>query len=91
MPKKSRWEATRAQVHQLCWLTLTLAPRDKIIPPPGAVVTGRRMLVDPRTEALYGERVPYIISKGIAGPSMKQALRALTPEEFLADRYAAGR
>jgi len=62
---------------------------DKIIPPPGAVVTGRRMLIDPRTEALYGERVPYIISKGIDGPSMKQALRALTPEEFLSDREHA--
>lgn len=59
---------------------------DKGIPPPGAVVTARRMLVDPRTEALYGERVPYIISKGMDGPNAKQAHRALTPEEFLADR-----
>ena len=44
------------------------------------------MLEDPRTEALYGERVPYIISKGMDGPDAKQAHRALTPEEFLADR-----
>ena len=60
--------------------------RDKGIPPPGAVVTARRMLVDPRTEALYGERVAYLISKGVDGPGAKQAHRALTPEEFLADR-----
>lgn len=60
---------------------------DKITPPPGAVVTARRMLVDPRTEALYGERVPYIISKGLDGPKAKQAARALTPEEFLANGY----
>lgn len=60
---------------------------DKVTPPPGAVVTARRMLVDPRTEALYGERVPYIISRGLDGPKAKQAARALTPEEFLGDGY----
>lgn len=57
------------------------------MPPPGAVVTARRMQVDPRTEALYGERVPYIISRGMDGPKAKQATRALTPEEFVSDRY----
>lgn len=56
------------------------------VPPPGAFVTARRMEIDPRAEALYGERVPYIISKGMDGPKAKQAHRALTPEEFLEDR-----
>ena len=47
------------------------------------------MLTDPRTEALYGERVPYVISKGLDGPQLQQAHRALTPEEFLFNGYAS--
>lgn len=62
---------------------------EKGTPPPGAVVTARRMLTDPRTEALYGERVPYVISKGLDGPQLQQAHRALTPEEFLSNGYAS--
>lgn len=31
---------------------------------PGAMVAARRMEQDPRDEALYGDRVPYVITRG---------------------------
>ncbi|CBQ72168.1 probable catalytic subunit of DNA polymerase zeta UPR-1 [Sporisorium reilianum SRZ2] len=54
---------------------------DKVAPPPGAAVSSRRMLADPRSEPQYGERVPYIISQG--EPRAKLNQQAVSPEAFL--------
>lgn len=40
---------------------------DKGPPPPGALISTRRMLEDPRTEPQYGERVPYVVITGAPG------------------------
>ena len=37
------------------------------IPPPGALISTRRMLEDPRAEPQYGERVPYVVITGAPG------------------------
>ena len=54
-------------------------------PPPGVAVAARRMLDDPNDEPQYGERIPYIISRG--GPHKRLVERAVTPEEFLANPW----
>ena len=54
------------------------------VPPPGAALATRRMLVDPRSEPEYGDRVPYILTQ--TKPGTKQVDKAVSPEEFLADR-----
>lgn len=43
------------------------------------------MLLDPRAEPQYGERVPYILFQGEA--KLLQVDRAISPEQFLADPY----
>ncbi|KAI9670771.1 MAG: DNA polymerase zeta [Caeruleum heppii] len=40
---------------------------DKGLPPPGALISTRRMLADPRAEPQYGERVPYVVITGAPG------------------------
>lgn len=55
---------------------------EKVNPPPGAVVAGRREESDFRDEAAYGERIPYVI---IRSEDRLQVDRALSPAEFLAD------
>ncbi len=50
-------------------------------PPPGVVVAARRMITDPNDEPQYGERVPYVISRG--EPDMLLAERAMDPLEML--------
>lgn len=52
-------------------------------PPPGAMVSARRMERDRRAEPEYGERVPYIIIESEAGKL--QVDKAVTPLEFLSD------
>ncbi|ETS63148.1 hypothetical protein PaG_02928 [Moesziomyces aphidis] len=54
---------------------------EKVAPPPGAAVSSRRMLADPRSEPQYGERVPYIISQG--EPRAKLNQQAVSPEAFM--------
>lgn len=34
------------------------------VPPPGAALAAKRMLLDKRSQCQYGERVPYVISQG---------------------------
>lgn len=53
---------------------------DKVVPPPGAFLAARRSTLDPRAEAEYGERVPYVITM-----SEKSRLvdRAVSPEVLL--------
>ena len=36
-------------------------------PPPGALISTRKMLRDPRAEPQYGERVPYVVITGAPG------------------------
>ncbi|KAF7784324.1 hypothetical protein Agabi119p4_489 [Agaricus bisporus var. burnettii] len=52
-------------------------------PPPGAVVAARRMVLDPNDEPQYGDRIPYIISRGEPGALLAE--RALDPLEMIND------
>lgn len=59
---------------------------DKGPPPPGALISTRRMLADPRLEPQYGERVPYVV---IAGPPRARLIdRCVAPEVLLEDESA---
>ena len=57
---------------------------DKGPPPPGVAVAARRILQDENDELQYGDRVPYVIVRG--DPHTRLVERAITPEEFLANR-----
>lgn len=50
-------------------------------PPPGALVSARRMRADARAEPQYGERVPYVVVSG--APGARLADRCVAPEELL--------
>ncbi|GHJ88161.1 hypothetical protein NliqN6_4563 [Naganishia liquefaciens] len=52
-------------------------------PPPGVMVASRKLTEDPRAEAEYGERVPYVITTGEAHRLVD---RAMAPEELLNNR-----
>jgi DNA polymerase zeta len=52
-------------------------------PPPGALISARRMLEDPRLEPQYGERVPYVVITG--GPQARLIDRCVAPEVLLHD------
>ncbi|SJL04429.1 related to DNA polymerase zeta, catalytic subunit [Armillaria ostoyae] len=54
---------------------------DKVPPPPGAAVAARRTLLDPHHEPQYGERVPYVISRG--PPDTRLVDRAMEPLDLL--------
>jgi len=54
---------------------------DKVAPPPGAALAGRRVIEDPNDEPQYGERIPYVITRG--EPGMKLVDRAVSPEEVV--------
>ncbi|ODH51256.1 hypothetical protein GX48_02685 [Paracoccidioides brasiliensis] len=56
---------------------------DKGMPPPGALLSSKRMLEDPRTEAQYGERVPYVVISGAPGARLID--RCVPPEVLLHD------
>ncbi|KAG8982295.1 DNA polymerase zeta, partial [Tulasnella sp. 427] len=57
---------------------------DKGPPPPGVVVAARRVTRDPRAEAQYGDRIPYVIVRG--EPKSRLVDRAFEPMEVLKDR-----
>lgn len=57
---------------------------DNVPPPPGVAVAARRMIEDPNDEPQYGDRVPYVITRG--EPNTRLVDRAVTPEELLKDR-----
>ena len=50
-------------------------------PPPGALISTRRMLEDPRSEPQYGERVPYVVIAGAPGARLID--RCVAPEVLL--------
>ena len=54
------------------------------VPPPGAALAAKQMLIDKRSQCQYGERVPYVISQG-AGKSRLIDL-ARDPMTMLKDR-----
>jgi DNA polymerase zeta len=56
---------------------------DKGPPPPGALISARRMIEDPRLEPQYGERVPYVVITG--GPRARLIDRCVAPEVLLHD------
>jgi DNA polymerase zeta len=56
---------------------------DKGLPPPGALISARRMLEDPRLEPQYGERVPYVVVTG--GPGARLIDRCVAPDVLLND------
>ena len=58
---------------------------DKVPPPPGAAVAARRMLKDMNDEPQYGERIPYVITRG--EPGMKLVDRAVAPDEMFHSGY----
>jgi len=54
------------------------------VPPPGAIISARKMMDDPRAEPQYGERVPYVVRAGAPGARLMD--RVVSPEEMLKDR-----
>jgi DNA polymerase zeta len=54
-------------------------------PPPGALISTRRMLVDARAEPQYGERIRYVVATGAPGARLVD--RCMPPEELLDDEH----
>ncbi|KAI9715895.1 MAG: hypothetical protein M1812_005715 [Candelaria pacifica] len=54
---------------------------DKGLPPPGAMISTKRMLEDPKAEPQYGERVPYVVITGAPGARLID--RCVAPETLL--------
>jgi DNA polymerase zeta len=61
--------------------------REKGLPPPGAIISARKMVDDPRAEPQYGERVPYVVTAGPPGSRLID--RVVSPEEMLKNKYSA--
>ena len=59
---------------------------DKAPAPPGALISTKRMLRDPRLEPQYGERVPYVVIAG--GPREPLYSRCVEPERLIYDENA---
>lgn len=59
---------------------------DKGPAPPGALISTKRMLRDPRLEPQYGERVPYVVIAG--APKEPLYSRCVEPERLLYDENA---
>ena len=54
---------------------------DRGLPPPGALISTKRMLEDPRAEPQYGERVPYVVITGAPGARLID--RCVAPDVLL--------
>ncbi|KAF2970659.1 hypothetical protein GQX73_g2873 [Xylaria multiplex] len=54
-------------------------------PPPGALISTKKMLGDARAEPQYGERVPYVVVSG--GPGARLIDRCVAPEELLSNSH----
>ncbi|KAI1320530.1 DNA polymerase zeta [Mortierella claussenii] len=57
---------------------------EKSVPPPGAVVSARRMELDPRAEPQHGERVPYVVVYGDPGARLTD--QVVEPRELLRNK-----
>ena len=64
----------------------TYAEHGKAPPPPGALISTRRMLEDPRTEPQYGERVPYVVISKTSNSRLVD--RCVAPKQLLKDDAA---
>jgi DNA polymerase zeta len=53
-------------------------------PPPGALISARKMIEDPRAEPQYGERVPYVVVTGAPGARLID--RCVSPETLLRNK-----
>lgn len=53
------------------------------LPPPGALISTKKMLEDPRMEPQYRERVPYVVVTGAPGSRLID--RCVAPETLLHD------
>ncbi|KAI0839562.1 hypothetical protein F5Y06DRAFT_265693 [Hypoxylon sp. FL0890] len=58
---------------------------DRGPPPPGALISTRKMLEDARAEPQYGERVPYVVVSGAPGARLID--RCVAPEELLSNSH----
>ncbi|KAF7535932.1 hypothetical protein G7054_g4945 [Neopestalotiopsis clavispora] len=58
---------------------------DKGPPPPGALISTKRMLEDARAEPQYGERVPYVVATGAPGARLID--RCVAPEDLLTNSH----
>ncbi|KAG8701368.1 DNA polymerase zeta [Ceratobasidium sp. 395] len=58
---------------------------DKVPPPPGATVAAKKLALDPMADPQYGDRIPYVITRGEPGSRLVD--RAVPPEELLRDRH----
>ncbi|KAI0454042.1 DNA polymerase family B [Xylaria acuta] len=56
-------------------------------PPPGALISTKKMLEDARAEPQYGERVPYVVISGAPGARLID--RCVAPEELLSNSNLA--
>ncbi|KAK2064956.1 DNA polymerase family B [Colletotrichum caudatum] len=59
---------------------------DKGPPPPGALISTKKMLEDARAEPQYGERVPYVVITGAPGARLID--RCVAPEDLLKDSHS---
>ncbi|KAK8073881.1 hypothetical protein PG994_004780 [Apiospora phragmitis] len=59
---------------------------DRGPPPPGALISTKKMLEDARAEPQYGERVPYVVVTGAPGARLID--RCVAPEDLLSGRHA---
>ncbi|KAI1379182.1 hypothetical protein F4677DRAFT_361036 [Hypoxylon crocopeplum] len=58
---------------------------DRGPPPPGALISTKKMLEDARAEPQYGERVPYVVVSGAPGARLID--RCVAPEELLSNSH----
>ncbi|KAL9607513.1 MAG: hypothetical protein Q9167_007575 [Letrouitia subvulpina] len=58
---------------------------EKGVPPPGALISAKKMLEDARAEPQYGERVPYVVISGPPGSRLID--RCVAPDELLYNDY----
>ncbi|OTB04699.1 hypothetical protein M426DRAFT_11334 [Hypoxylon sp. CI-4A] len=58
---------------------------DRGPPPPGALISTKKMLEDARAEPQYGERVPYVVVSGAPGARLID--RCIAPEELLTNSH----
>ncbi|KAJ2990166.1 hypothetical protein NUW58_g3089 [Xylaria curta] len=58
---------------------------DRGPPPPGALISTKKMLEDTRAEPQYGERVPYVVISGAPGARLID--RCVAPEELLSNSH----
>lgn len=67
-----------------CYLLFFPLQSEKGVPPPGAIVSARRMELDPRAEPQYGERVPYVVV--YSDPGARLTDQVVEPKELLLNK-----